>query len=319
MRKQKWFRLALIAAALAVGILGWVFTHPAEGSKGVLYHVTGGQGDMYLLGSIHVGSKAMYPFGTEIQQAMSQSDTFVYECDTASDEAVSAIQSRMALPEGVTLQAQIGDELYTELGQVCSQLNIPIQQLDGLKAWGVINTLAVYSTAAELGTANVSQALSLGVEKQVQAYAARHSKQAAYLETAVEQTDVLEGFSDSLKYYLLKTECDTILNPQSASGMDATIASWPEWWRLGDAQAFSEQYMSSYLAPGYETECTEYHTKLVTERNTRMASRLDTMLQSGGSYFVTVGLLHLVLPEDSIVAHLRELGYTVELVSEAGE
>ena len=273
---------------------------------------------MYLLGSIHVGEKAMYPFGAEIRQAMAQADTFVYECDTASDEVVSQIQSRMALPEGETLQALIGDELYTELKQVCDQLSIPIRQLDGLKPWGVINTLAVYSTAAELGAANVSQALSLGVEKQVQAYAASNGKQTAYLETAAEQTDVLEGFSDSLKRYLLKTECDTILNPQSATGMDTTIASWPEWWRAGNAQAFSEQYISSYLAPGYEAECTEYHTKRVTERNARMAERLAAMLESGGSYFVTVGLLHLVLPEGSIVTLLRQKGYTVTLASENG-
>lgn len=315
MKKQKWLRVAAVAVVLAVGALGWSLTHPAGGSNGILYHVSGGKGDMYLLGSIHIGSRAMYPFGAEIREAMAHSDTFVYECDTASDEAVSAVRARMALPAGQTLQSLIGDDLYAELRLVCEQLGLSIQQLDGLKPWSVINTLAVYSTAAELGAVNVSQALSLGVENQVQAYAEKNHRQTAYLETAVEQTDVLEGFSDSLKRYLLKTECDTILNPQSATGMDASIACWPEWWRQGNAQAFSRQYLSSYLAPGYETECLEYHTKLITERNTRMAVRLDEMLQSGGSTFVTVGLLHLVLPEDSIVARLREMGYTVEAVA----
>jgi len=247
---------------------------------------------------------------------MAQADTFVYECDTASQEAVAAITARMALPEGETLRGRIGDDLYAELTQVCQTLTLSQDTLDALKPWAVINTLAVYATAAELGTANVNEALSLGVEKQVQAYARRNGKTAAYLETAVEQTDVLENFSDALKSYLLKTELDTILDPQSASGMDASIASWPGWWRAGNADAFADQYMNSYLAPGYEDVCAEYHLRLVTERNARMAERLETMLADGNSYFVTVGLLHLALPEDSIVAHLREKGYTVERVGQ---
>ena len=45
-----------------------------------------------------------------------------------------------------------------------------------------------------MGTDNVEQALSLGVEKQVQAYAANNRKATAYLETLNEQLDILEGF-----------------------------------------------------------------------------------------------------------------------------
>ena len=38
---------------------------------------------------------------------------------------------------------------------------------------------------------------------------------------------------------------------------------------------------------------------------------LDGLLHTGGTYFVTVGLLHLTLPEDSIVVQLQQKGYTV--------
>ncbi len=316
MKKRGWLWAAAITAALLTGALGWTLAHPAEGSRGLLYHVSGGQGDMYLLGSIHVGTKDMYPFGEGIARAMAVSDTFVYECDTASPEVAAALAARAALPEGESLRAQVGETLYAEIAQVCDRLNISVTELDGLKPWAVINTLAVHATAAELDTANVNEALALGVEKQVQAYAARHGKRTTYLETAVEQTDVLERFSPALKSYLLKTECDTILDPQSASGMDATITEWPGWWRAGNADAFAAQYLNSYLAPGYEAVCAEYHARLVTERNARMAERLGAMLAGGGTYFVTIGLLHLALPEDSVVQLLREQGYEVEQILE---
>lgn len=316
MKKKQWLWAAVAFAVMLAGTAGWFSAHPTEGSRGVLYHVTGGNGDMYLLGSIHIGNQDMYPFGDSIQQAMEAADTFVYECDTTSQEVLADLRSRMALPEGQTLQTIIGDPLYTQLAEVCDQLSLSLDTLNGQKPWAVINTLAVYSTAAELGTKNVNQALSLGVEKHVQAYAARHDKKTVYLETASAQTDILEGFSAELKQYLLQTECDTILTPQNATGMDASIASWPQWWSDGDVDAFAAQYQRSYLTPGYETVGTEYHTKLITLRNESMGASLAAMAADGGSYFVTVGLLHLVLPDDSIVSYLQAQGFTVTLVTQ---
>ena len=316
MIKKHWRWLAALAAALVAGAVGWTLTHPQEGSLGIMYRVTGGKAEMTLLGSIHVGNRAMYPFGQAITDAMAQADTFVYECDTTDADVVAALQARMRLADGQTLRDVLDDALYQELMEVCAQLRLTPETIDTLKPWAVINTLATYATAAQLGTANINQALSLGVEKQVQALEKRAGKPAVYLETAEEQTDVLEGFSDALQHYLLQGECDEILHPQTVKNMDATIAQWPEWWRTGNAQAFADNYLDTYLEPGHEAECLEYHTQLVVNRNVRMADRLDEMLQSGGSYFVTVGLLHLTLPEGSIVSLLREKGYTVEAVGQ---
>lgn len=316
MIKKHWRWLAALTAALIAGAVGWTLTHPQEGSLGIMYRVTGGKADMTLLGSIHVGNRDMYPFGEAILSAMAQANTFVYECDTTDADTIAALQARMRLAEGQTLRDTLDDALYQELLEVCEQLHLSSETIDTLKPWAVINTLATYATAAQLGTANISQALSLGVEKQVQAVQKRANKPALYLETAEEQTDVLEGFSDALKRYLLQGECDAILRPQTVNNMDTTIAQWPDWWRAGNAQTFANNYLDTYLEPGHEAECLEYHTQLVVNRNARMADRLDELLQSEGSYFVTVGLLHLTLPEDSIVTLLRNKGYTVEAVSQ---
>ncbi len=317
MRKRRWLWVLAAAAAVAAGALAWTLAHPAAGSRGILYRVTGEQGRMYLLGSIHIGSRDMYPFGGDIRQAMAGADTFVFECDTTSAEAVAAVKARMALPQGRTLEGEIGADLYAELAKVCDTLGISPSALDNLRPWAVVNTLAVYSTAAELGVSDVSEAISLGVEEQVRAYADQSGKAVAYLETATEQTDLLEGFSDALTRYLLQSECDAIADPASVTGMDASIRSWPDWWRDGDADAFADQYLATYLAPGHEDVCAEYHVKLVTERNRRMADRLAVMLEDGGTSFVTVGLLHLALPEDSVLNDLEAMGYTVERVGGA--
>ena len=302
----------LLAAALVMAMVCGAQGASAEGSKGILYQVKGRQGTMYLLGSIHVGNSEMYPFGEAIRQAMEACDTFVYECDTTSNSALREAQSRMFFAGDDTLSAAIPQPLYDQFATVCEKIGLNAQNFETVKPWAVINTLAIYATAAEMGVNDVNEALSLGVEKQVQAYAAQNGKQTAYLETLTEQLDALEGFSPALTQYLLAGECDVILNPENAHGMDASIAQWPEWWANGDAEAFSEQYLSSYLETGFEDVCAEYHDTLVTRRNQLMADRLETMLTQGGNYFVTVGLLHVALENDSILTHLQKKGYTVE-------
>lgn len=313
MKRPFWLWLAAtLALAAGVVVLGSTQTAmPQEGSRGLLYEVSGGKSRMYLLGSIHIGNEAMYPFGEEITQAMAASDTFVYECDTVSADAVATMRQSMVLRPGQSLRATLGDALLDRLSAVCDTTGLRLSALETLQPWAVINTLAVYATAAEIGTGNVEQAMALGVEKKVQAFAEQNHKQAAYLETIQEQLGALEGFSPALQRYLLSGECDVILNPASVRGMDATIAQWPAWWRTGDAQAFADHYLSTYREVGFEAVCDEYHSTLVTRRNARMADRLDVLLQGEGAYFVTVGLLHLTLPGDSILAQLQQKGYTV--------
>ena len=53
-----------------------------EGSAGLLYRVTGGKSELYLLGSIHVGSEEMYPMGQHILDALEAADVLAFECDT---------------------------------------------------------------------------------------------------------------------------------------------------------------------------------------------------------------------------------------------
>ena len=161
-----------------------------------------------------------------------------------------------------------------------------------------------------MGVRNVRKAISLGVEAAVQEYADSHSKSFAYLETVDEVADTMESFSDDLTRYLLQDEIDVILGRKTSADTQ-TVSLWPAWWRDGDAEAFREFYRQSFQSAD-ETLYTEYQDKLVTRRNALMATRLDAMLQTGGSYFVTVGLLHLIPEDDSIPSLLRNMGYSVE-------
>ncbi|MBN1778557.1 MAG: TraB/GumN family protein [Clostridiales bacterium] len=311
---KKRIGIAAAAVVLIAVIACTVWITQREGSRGILYRVTGAEGSAYLLGSIHIGSSVMHPFGDTLTEAMADSEVFVFETDTSTDESLAQLAARQTLPEGASLQTILGNTLFDDITAAYKALGLNTAKLDSRQPWAVINTLAVYSSAAEMGVSDVNKAISLGVETAVREYANSHHKRFAYLETVDEIADTMESFSGDLNRCLLQDEADVILGRKSTFETD-TIAQWPQWWRDGDAEAFRDFYRFSFLSADtalYE----EYEDKLITQRNAMMALRLDEMLQGDGTYFVTVGLLHLIGEDGGIPALLREMGFTVEQMAQ---
>lgn len=305
---------AAIAVALAAAIVFALLTVLREGSEGILYRVTGNGATAYLLGSIHIGTAEMHPFGDTLEEAMAASDTFVFESDTVSQASLQRLAERQLLPDGGSLEAILGTALYGDVAAAYQKLGLSTASLDTKQPWVAINTLAVYSSAEEMGVKNVRRAISLGVEDTVQAYAGKHGKSLAYLETMDEVADTMESFSDALTRTLLQDEIDIVLGRKSTTDLE-TVNRWPLWWRDGDAETFRDFYRQSFET-GDLALYAEYEDKLVSRRNALMADRLDALMQNGGTYFVTVGLLHLVADADSILTRLQAMGYSVEKIGQ---
>ena len=307
-------RIVIIAVTVVIlaAIVCTVWFFLQDGSQGILYRVTGNTATAYLLGSIHIGTPQMHPFGDGLTAAMAASDTFVFECDTSTDESVARLLERQSLPAGITLADVLDEPLYSDTVAAYQALQLNTAVLANQRPWAVINTLAVYSSAAEMGVKNVQKAISLGVETAVREYAAKHEKSYAYLETVDEVADTMESFSDPLTHYLLQDEIDIVLGRAIPDDLE-TVSLWPAWWHDGNADAFRNYYTLSSQSVD-EQLYEEYQSKLITQRNTLMVDRLDALLKQGGTYFVTVGLLHLIPEDNSFISLLRDKGYTVELI-----
>ena len=291
------------------------FSFRAEAdSKGIFYRVHGGKNEMTLLGSIHIGAKEMYPMGAGIRQALENADTLVFECDTEAADALDVTKEMMFYPAGDTLDQHISSETTQNLKQLADRLGYPYGFLNTMKPWAIVSLLSTQSTAAEMGSEDVTEALELGVETQVKKTAG--IREMRYLESVKEQLDIMNSFSEELQEYMLQTSCTTILHPDEISGIDATLNMWPLWWANGDAEAFSTAYADSMADDMRPMLMLEYHQGLITERNERMIQTLCSMLEEPGdhSFFVTIGLLHLVLPQDSVIAGLESWGYQVEKI-----
>ena len=311
---KKKFLLSAVAVLLVAATALLLSTARREGSDGILYRVKGEHATAYLLGSIHIGTAEMHPFGEAITEAMADSDTFVFESDTVSAKSLQTLRQRQTLPPGRDLRSILGDALTDDVTAAYKAIGLSTAALSARQPWAVINTLAVYSSAAEMDVSNVRKAIELGVENAVQEYAEKHGKLFVYLETIDEIADTMESFSDALNRYLLQDEVDAILKRKPAEAAQ-TVNQWPSWWRSGNAEAFRDFYQTS-LEGADERLYLEYQDKLITQRNQRMATRLDALLAQGGTYFVTVGLLHLVPEDDSVLSLLRDMGYAVERIAD---
>ncbi len=302
--KAIWKRLALMAAVMITPAMlcGCEEKPPVQG---ICYRITGGKNAMVLLGSIHVGSPDMEPYGSHILTEMEQADVFVFECDSDSPQVAAQTQAMMRLEDG-TLQDVLSPELWSLVTQACAKAGLDPNVLKPYKPWAATSMLVTAAASQQMGARTSRQAVSRGVEQEVEEHVKGRSVR--YLETAVSQLMLMEGFSPALQNALLEQSCDALLNPQE----NATLSQWPLWWRDGNAEAFANEYAQDDSLPPELT--AEYHEALVSTRNRQMADALVAMLEEDEPhrFFVTVGLMHLVLPDDSILLELENRGYTIE-------
>lgn len=307
--KKKWMKWSAVCAVLLVAVCLFALW-PREGSQGVFYRISGGKNELYLLGSIHVGSKEMYPFNRSIRDAIGKADVMVFECDAESDQSVDDTMAMMKYPEGESLADSVSAETLEKLDQAALRMGYDAQGLRALKPWAVTSMLSVQNVSSAMDARSAEQSAALGVEKQVMKQSEK--KERLYLETIPEQLGRMDAFSPALQEYILADACDAVLNPEP----DDELKQWPEWWVKGDAEAFAASYRKGQAEDEQPLLAEEYHLSLITQRNQQMAERLAALLENdeGKTYFATVGLMHLVLEEDSILSELKAMGYTVEKI-----
>ena len=304
--KKKSICLAALLVMVAVCFALWPHTE----SQGIFYRVLGGKNDLYVLGSIHIGSKAMYPFGSSIRTAMQKADAMVFECDTQSEQALQDTRELMQYSAGDSLAEHISADTMSLLEKTARKLGYDFNALMDLKPWAITSMLSMETLAAAMNVKEVDQAVALGVENGVRGQCGK--KETLYLETVIEQLGRMDGFSPALQDYLLADACSAVLSPKE----DEELQHWPGWWAEGNAQAFADSYQRGQQEEKEPLLAQEYHHLLITQRNQLMAERLANLLETdeGKTYFATIGLMHLVLEEDSILSELERMGYTVEKI-----
>ena len=280
------FLAALTAAALTVGAHAAPAFWTVHGPKG---------GTVYLVSSLH-----LLPRGTEwhddsIEQAMRNANSFVFEVPTGVDEhreETRFIYHRGLLPDGQTLSALLDETGKRDYARALALAGMDASALDQKQPWLASVVLTVQAMYRRNYSAENTP------EGYAHYFAARGGKDIRYLDTTRQQ---MEFLADS--------------NPDGDIGrFSAVLADFPN-------QAEREQhFVDAWLKGDVSTTATLISTGLhnypevwgrLIDRNKDWADQIGDMLREKRTFFVAVGIAHLVGPQ-GVPALLRAKGIAVE-------
>lgn len=286
----------LIAALGALGLCLSVATAaPAsDQQRHSLWSLQGKTNTVYLLGSVHF-LKASEQLAPALDDAYQASEVLLMEIDMDDLDPLEAQQVTMELgllPDGQSLQQQLGQESYTKLVTRAQDVGIDPSLLNRFQPWFAAMTL-VQMQLMKMGLAPTS-----GVEQRFTTRAVADKKPIHGLETVREQLGMLAGLPQKQQREFL------LYSIEDADRMAKEIDDLLSAWRRGDSKA-----LAKLLAEGFD-EYPDLYRPLTTDRNRRWLGQVEALLDDREDYLVVVGTLHLV-GKGSLIELLEKQGHRV--------
>jgi hypothetical protein len=266
--------------------------------KSFLWEVSSGTAKVYLLGSIHVAKKELYPLAPAIESAYESSDALVLEVYlTKKVEAEVALKSAKLgiYPEGDSVDRHLSPDAWARYSKFLQEQGKPIAMFSRMKPWLASIALLV-DTLSESGFEG-----NQGIDRHFQERAEKDKKPIESLESVDDQLSTLATVDDPTQELMLLEFLDT--RDDLEEQMDQAFGAW----QRGDAAAMESIMLESMMQPAYRP----VFDKLFVERNVRMKAKLSEYLAGSSVHFVVVGSGHLV-GEQGIVEMLRRDQHRVE-------
>jgi hypothetical protein len=278
--------LALLIAAPAVA-------KPVTPS---LWHVKGPQGDVYLLGSVHILPPGVQWRSPAITAATARSNVFVFEVPQDA-KAVQQLQALVAshgfLPQGQSLRASLHTDAQSDFDTAVAASGLQPAVIDHERPW-LAGLQMMFTQIAQKGFDRDN-----GVDTQLLADAGKAGKQTRYLETIDQQ------------FALLAPEDRTLELEEFESGLKDLRDVSAEIQPMVDAWGAGDQEKLGVLVNGDLDEFPAARKALLEDRNARWVPQIEAMLREKHAFFITVGAGHLIGPQ-GVPALLRKAGYKVD-------
>lgn len=299
MKLHRWPALVFIVALSVLGLPAQPAAPAASTNKSTkhcLWEVKGKSNTVFLLGSLHLMKKNMYPLDAAIERAYTNADIVVFETDMAAMESPEFAMKLMAeatYPEGETLKKNLPAATYSLLVSNLQATVGSAEPFEKFKPWMVAVTLV----ALELQKLGFSA--EKGLDKHFYTRAREDKKSLQELETPDEQLKLLTTLND--------IEAGDFLG-QSLNEM----ATWKtqfnamvDAWQAGDTKALENILTESFKKyPAMEK-------KFLTGRNEKWLGKIEKLIQGDKDVLIVVGAGHLV-GKDSVVDLLSRRGFKVE-------
>ncbi len=267
-----------------------------QSNKLFCWRATDEDSTVYLMGTIHVGTKDMYPLDPKIENAFKDSESLILELDMVNiNPAIVQKKLMYALPE--SLRNHVSEKVYTELCNYFSKnYKISEAQISQMKPSLILSTIVLLKMQ-EYGYNPL-----WGVDMYLMN--TRGKKKLIELETLDFQLKLFDKFSNNL----LEKELEK-LNEEGK--FKKTFQKMISSWKTGDAKAMEEIILEELME---DPEGQEVYQYMFVDRNKTMAKKISTMMEKPGTNFVAVGAGHMI-GKNGIVAILAENKKLVQLTA----
>lgn len=260
-----------------------------------LWHVQGRQGDVYLLGSVHILPPDVQWRSPPIQDAIARADVFAFEVpqDKKSQAQVQAlIAAKGYLPPGQSLRPLLKKSAQADFDAVLASSGLAPSAVENTRPW-LAGLQLLFAQIAKL-----KFAVENGVDSQLIAEAERAGKPLRYLETIEQQFALLAPDDRALEM----EEFEAGLKDLKDIGGE--IQPMVNAWSRGDQKTLDR------LINGDLDRFPKARKALLDDRNKAWVPQIAAMLKEKQTVMVTVGAGHLTGPK-GLPALLRKAGYKV--------
>jgi uncharacterized protein len=278
---------------LLIALLAATAANAAE-RQHVLWSLKGKTNTVYLLGSVHFlrPSEQLPP---AIDAAYAEAEQLLMEIDMDDLDPLHAQQVTLELgmlPNGETLESQLGASTYAKVSEQARSIGIEPMMLNRFRPWLAALTLVQFQLV-KMGLDPNS-----GVEQRFVARAATDHKEITGLETLREQLAMMANLpAQQQREFLLYSVEDT---ERATREIDDLIAAW----RSGNTTE-----LAKLMTEGFE-KYPDLYRPMTVDRNRKWVAPIEALLDDRDDYLVIVGALHLV-GKDSVVELLEKNGHKI--------
>ncbi len=288
-------RLALLLLACAFAAVGANADDAPMTAHPAYWRVQSKSGTAFILSSVHVLQQNVVWRDPAIDTAAERADTYVFEVPNGKkedDDTLRFVIEHGRLPRGQTLQALLSPAAQKDYATACTLAGMQTASLGKARPWLAAVLLTVnYMNQRHLNSTSTP-------DDAYYAAAMRNSKKLVYLDTTREQLEFVARY-------------DEIEGVSGFSAMLGDFANQPAridnlitTWSTGDTTKMAKLIDDSFRDD-------PEGARIFMEHNRGWAKQLERLLDAGGTYFVVVGIGHLVGP-GGVPAMLRADGYSVQ-------
>jgi uncharacterized protein len=289
---------SIVLALVCFGALPSAIAQKAPAAKKAMFwKVSSDTNVVWLLGSIHLGSKDMYPLASEIEDAFRDAAVLIVEADIRDadmQKMQGALLAKGMYPGDDVLWNHISAETRASVERFCAKYGMPAEMVAKLKPW------VVSLTAAALPMMKDGMDPSLGIDYYFLQKA--NGKRVVEIESAEWQVNLISGFSDDLQDKFLAASVE------DAASVQTNLKRLQDAWSAGDAARLDALIRETSRTPEAVTRA------MLTDRNPHMADVAEQFLKGKEPAFLVVGAAHMV-GKDGVVSLLEKRGYKVEQVA----